>query len=78
MGIKAERIITSRPALKEIPVKRGFLSFLSFRATPVAYGGSQARDLIGAVAASLCHSNSNAGFGLHLQTILQLTAMLDP
>jgi len=32
-----------------------------FRATPVAYGGSQARGLIGAVAAGLCHSHSNAG-----------------
>ena len=28
--------------------------------TPISYGGSQARGLIGATAASLCHSHSNA------------------
>ena len=33
--------------------------FLLFRATLAAYGGSQARGLIGAIAASLCHSHSN-------------------
>ena len=33
---------------------------LSFsRATPAVYGGSQARCLIGATAASLCHSHGN-------------------
>ena len=37
-----------------------------FRATPVAYGGSQARALIRATAASLRHSHSNAGSELHL------------
>ena len=37
-----------------------FLSCL-FRATPTAYGGFQARGLIGAVAAGLHHSHSNAG-----------------
>ena len=41
------------------------LLFFSFifclsRATPAAYGGSQARGLVGAVAASLYHSHSNA------------------
>ena len=45
--------------------KQGFLffSFLFFffpRATPMAYGGSQARGLIGAVATHLCQSYSNA------------------
>ena len=35
---------------------------LSFsRAAPVAYGGSQARGLMGAVAVGLCQSHSNAG-----------------
>ena len=33
---------------------------LLFRATPMAFGGSQARSLIGATAASLHHSHSNA------------------
>ena len=32
-----------------------------FRAAPTAHGSSQARDGIGAVAASLCHSHSNVG-----------------
>ena len=32
-----------------------------FRATPMAYGGSQARGLIGAVAAGLHHSYSKVG-----------------
>ena len=52
--------------------------FSLFRATPLAYGGSQARGPIGAVAASLCQSHSNSGSELHLQTTPQLTAMLDP
>ena len=40
--------------------------FVFSRATPMAYGGSQARDLIGTVASSLCHSYSNAGSLTHL------------
>jgi len=40
-----------------------FFFFFAFsRTTPVAYGGSQAKDLIGAVAAGLHQSHSNAGF----------------
>ena len=37
-----------------------FFFFCLFRAAPEVYGGSQARYLIGAVAAGLCHSHSNA------------------
>ena len=48
------------------------------RATPMAYGGSQARGLIGAVAINLHHSHSNVGSEPCLHPILQLTAMLDP
>ena len=36
-----------------------FLSFIFFRAAPVAYGDSQARDLIEATAAGLHHNHSN-------------------
>ena len=43
-----------------------------------SYGGSQARGLIAAAAASLHHSHSNAGSEVHLRPILQLTAMPDP
>ena len=49
-----------------------------FRATPVPYGGFQARGGIRAVAAGLCHSHSNARSKLHLQTTAHLMAMLDP
>ena len=39
-----------------------FLSFFFFfRATPLAYGGSQARGQIGAVTTGLCHSHGNVG-----------------
>ena len=58
------------------PIKKNF--FCLFRATPAAYGGSQARGLIGAVAAGLHHSHSNAGSQPSLQPTSQLTATLDP
>ena len=39
-----------------------YLCFVAFsRAAPAAYGGPQARGPIGAVAADLRHSHSNAG-----------------
>ena len=41
------------------------LIFLLFRATSVAYGGSQARGQIGAMAAGLHHTHSNAGSLTH-------------
>ena len=43
-----------------------FCLFAFSRATPVAYGGSQARGLIGAVAAGLHQSHSNASSELCL------------
>ena len=49
-----------------------------FRATPMAYGGSQARGPIGAVATGLCHSHSNARSELHLRPTPQLKAQPDP
>ena len=54
-----------------------FLSFV-FRAAPEAYGGSQARGPIGAVATDLHQSHSNAGSKPRLRTTPQLTAMPDP
>ena len=50
---------------------------LLWGATLAAYGSSHAWGKIGAAAASLCHSHSNAGSELCLQAITQLTAMLD-
>ena len=44
----------------------------------MAYGGSQARGPIGAVAASLRQSHSNVGSEPSLQPTPQLLAMTDP
>ena len=60
-----------------------FLFFLSFflglfRAIPMAYGSSQARGRIGALAAGLYHSCSNTGSKPFLRPTPQLTATLDP
>ena len=43
-----------------------FFLFCPFRATPEAYGGSQARGGVGATAAGLHHSHSDARSELHL------------
>ena len=51
-----------------------FFFFCLFRATPAAYGSSQARGLIRASAAVHRH----VGSGPHLWPIPQLTTMLDP
>ena len=48
------------------------------RAAPAAYGGSQARGRIGALAAGLRHSHSNSGFEPRLRPTPQLTATPDP
>ena len=55
-----------------------YFFFWLFRATPVAYGDFQGRGLIGAVAAGLHHSHSNAGLELCLRPTPQVMAMLDP
>ena len=55
-----------------------FLFFCLFRAVPAAYGGSQARGRLGAVAAHLRHSHSSAGSEPRLQSIPQLTAVPFP
>ena len=52
--------------------------FLLFRAAPSAYGGSQARGLIGATAAGLHHSHSNTGSKPPLRPTPQLMATPDP
>ena len=56
-----------------------FFFFFSFsRAAPAAYGGSQARGWIGAIAAGLHHSHSNTRSEPHLQPTPQHTATPDP
>ena len=52
-----------------------FLGGVLFRATPKAYGGSQARGQIGATTAGLNHNHSNEGYQLCLWPTLQLMAM---
>ena len=46
-------------------------------AVPMAHGSSQARGRTGAVAAGLCHSQSNTGSELNLQPTPKLGAMPD-
>ena len=55
-----------------------FVCFCLFRSALAAYEGSQARGLIKAVAASVCHNHSNAKSEPSLRPTPQLTAMLDP
>ena len=55
-----------------------FFVFCLFRAAPMAYAGSQARGLIGAIAAGLHQSLSNSGSEPCLPPALQLTATPDP
>ena len=55
-----------------------FCLFAISWAAPAAYGVSQARGLIGAVAASLRQSHSNAGSEPRLQPTPQLTATPGP
>ena len=55
-----------------------FFVFCLFRAAPMAYGGSQARGQIRAVATSLPQGHSNARSEPHLQPTPQLTAARDP
>ena len=63
----------------EISNGRNILFFFSclFRATAMAYGGSQARGLIRAVAAGLNHSHNNARSKPHLRPTPQLMATPD-
>ena len=49
-----------------------------FYGPPVAYGNSQARGQVGAVAVGLCRSQSNTRSKMHLQPTQQLAAVLDP
>ena len=55
-----------------------FYLFAISWAAPAAYGGSQARGRIGAVATGLRQSHSNAESEPRLQPTLQLTATPDP
>ena len=64
--------------LKNSQFKLFFCLFAIFWATPAAYGSSQARGQIRAVATGLRQSHSNAGSKPCLQPTPQLMVMLDP
>ena len=70
-GIKPEslqmlvRFLTHWAAIGP-PIVPFFFFFFLFKVIPAAYGDSQVRGQIGATAASLCHSQSNAGSKPHL------------
>ena len=53
-----------------------YLFFVFSRAAPAAYGDSQAKGLIGAIAAGLCHSHSNVVSKPRLRPTPQLMATL--
>ena len=55
-----------------------YFGLFAFSRTAPTVGGSQARGLIGAVAAGLCQSHSKARSEPSLQPTPQLTAMPDP
>ena len=55
-----------------------FCLFAFARAAPAAYGGSQVRGLIGAVATSLCLSHSNRGSELCPRPTPQQCRILNP
>ena len=67
--------------LQKDPFFKNFIYLFVFRlsrAAPVAYGGSQARGQIEAVAAGLHNSHSNSRSEPSLRSIPQLTATPDP
>ena len=59
--LSSQNSYKTESALKNKVVLFLFLFFAFSRAAPAAYGVSQARALIGAVATGLCQSHSNAG-----------------
>ena len=61
-----------------LKVKKIFFFLVFSRPAPVACGGSQARGLIGAIAAGLHQSHSNEESEQRLWTTPQLTAVPDP
>ena len=74
---KWELLLGTKESLHpDVPCNFFFFPCL-FRATPTAYGGSQTRGPIGAVATGLHHSHSNVGSKPHLQPTRQ-SRILNP
>ena len=70
--------IIQKTYLMQVTINTILFYFLFVRAKPAAHGGSQDRGPIGATAAGLHHSHSNAGSDPRLQPTPQLTATQDP
>ena len=78
-GLGIELTLPQKPELWQLDSFFFFFCLFAFsRAAPAAYGGSQARGLIGAVAAGLRQSYSNTGSEPRLRPTPQLTATPDP
>ena len=60
------------------PVPLFFFFFCLYRAAPLAYGGSQARGWIGAIASGLHHSHNNTRSEPHLWPVSQQRQILNP
>ena len=69
-----KHVLWNKPVIK----RTNSFFFSLFRAAPAAYGSSQARSQIRAVAAGLHHSHSNARSELCLRPAPQLRAIWDP
>ena len=77
-GRKMKKINVWETCMLAINMWLHFSFFCLFRVASAAHRGSQARGLIGAAAASLCHSHSNAKSEPHLRPTPQLTATPEP
>ena len=84
-GMREKRMVLEYPSncvfhikLVKISIRNWFFfSFPLFKATPMTYGGSQARGQIGAVAAGFHQSHSNVGSEPYLLPTPQLMATPD-
>ena len=71
-------MLPEKKNVTRIVLESFFFFFVFFRAVSMAYGSSQVRGPIRAVAASLYHSHSNMGSKLCMRPTPQPTATLDP
>ena len=78
LGIYPEKTMTHKDTCTPMFIVALFFFFVISWAAPAAYGGSQARGPMGAIAADPCHSHSHVGSQPHLRPAPQVTGTLDP